>query len=188
MTELQVNFENLPPQKGFKIDYSKLDHFDPYPQDDEEYEEHLEEGEKPISQVCRIFDSNDYNLHFTNGSPGDVFPWHTHSPILHQLYIPIDGEIEVNYKDNEGEIHTTEAEPTDVVYLPPGAHNKIKYLGPGDTTVLIVAREGGVPRLEHIYDDPEKVYDPVADVKVGLKVDNKRGNVLEVNEEATTEY
>lgn len=183
MTE--INFGNLPPQEGFTIDVRALDGYDLHPEG--ETYEHAGE-EPPFDVVTRPLGTNEFHLAYIEGDPGDAIPWHTHTPIMHQAYIPLEGRIEVSYRDNDGEVHSVEAEPDEIVYLPAGAHNKIKAVGEGRVRMLVVERETLIPRVEQLVGESEGLYDPQEDPEYGLEIDTLRGRVLQREEGAVEPF
>lgn len=182
---MDINFTNLPPQEGFKIDVSKLGGYDLHPED-EEYEM---KGDEPFFDITtRPFGSNEFHVAYIEGEPGAAIPWHTHTPIMYQTYMPLQGRIEISYKDNDGEVHSVEAGPDEIVYLPAGAHNKIKAIGDERVRMYVIERETLITRVEHLVGDAKGLYDPKNDPEYGLELDTLRGNVLEVDDDAVERY
>lgn len=184
---VDINFQNLPPQEGFVIDTEKLGSYSLHPEDAGEYE-HMEDGMPVISKSGRAFGSNDMHISWIEGNPGEGIPWHTHTPIMYQLYIPFQGRVAVNYKDNDGETHRTETDPGEIVYLPPGAHNKIELIGDEYVNLMVIEYETLITRVEHLVGDSEGLYDPKEDPYYALELDTLRGNVLEMDEDCVERY
>jgi len=182
---VDINFANLPPQQGFKIDVRELEGYSLHPED-EEYEHAGDEP--PFDVSTRPFAANDFHVAYAEGDPGCVIPWHTHTPIMYQTYMPLQGRIEVAYKDNEGETHSVEAGPQEIVYLPAGAHNRVEAVGDERVKLYVVERETLIPRVEQLVGDAEGIYDPKTDPEFGLQIDSLRGNVIDADEDAVTEY
>lgn len=182
---VEINYQNLPPQEGFKIDVGQLGGYDLHPEG-EEYEH--DDDEPRFEVTTRPFASNDYHIAYLEGDPGATIPWHTHTPIMYQTYIPLQGRVEVSYRDNDGEVHTTEAEPDEIVYLPAGAHNRVRAVGDERVRVYVIERETLIPRVEHLVGDAAGLYDPKNDPEHGLEIDSLRGNVLEVDDAAVERY
>jgi len=182
---VDINFANLPPQEGFKIDVSKLGGYSLHPED-EEYE--LAGDEPEFDIVTRPFGSNEFHVAYIEGEPGSAIPWHTHTPIMYQTYMPLQGRVEVSYKDHDGETHSIEAGPDEIVYLPAGAHNKIKAVGDKRVKMYVIERETLITRIEHLVGESEGIYDPVKDPEYGLEIDSLRGHVLEQDEDAIEPY
>lgn len=185
--ETGINFANLPPQQGYKIDYRKLQSYDLHPDGVESYD--LGEGQPMMDVLSRPLGTNDFHISYIEGEPGSAIPWHTHTPIMQQAYIPIAGRVRVSYKDNDGEVHSTEAEQGEMAYLPAGAHNKIEAVGEERLEMLVVERETLVGRVEQLLEDgSEGVYDPQEDPTYGLEIDSLRGEALHVDEASTEPY
>lgn len=183
---VEINFKNLPHQEGFKVDLSKIGSYDLHP-DEDDYEL-KDAGEPVISKSGRAFGSNDMHVSWIEGEPGEAIPWHTHTPIMYQLYVPFQGRVAVNYKDNDGEPHRTEAGPEELVYLPPGAHNKIELIGDEDVKLMVIEYETLITRVEHLVGDSKGIYDPKEDPYYALELDTLRGRVLELDEHCVTRY
>lgn len=182
---VDINFTNLPPQEGFKIDVAKLGGYDLHPEG-EEYEH--DDDEPRFDIVTRPFGSNEFHIAYIEGEPGATIPWHTHTPIMYQTYMPLQGQVEVSYKDHDGEVRSTVAGPKEVVYLPPGAHNKIKAVGDERLNMYVIERETLITRVEHLVGDAAGLYDPKNDPEYGLEIDTLRGHVYEVEEDAVERY
>ena len=184
--ETAINFKNLPPQEGFKIDYRKLGGYDLHPDGVEGYDL---SGDEPMMDIAtRPLGTNEFHISYTDGEPGAAIPWHTHTPNMHQTYIPLEGEVRVNYKDNDGEVCSTEAEPGEMVYLPAGAHNKIEVIGDTRLRMLVVERETLITRVEHLVGEAKGLYDPKNDPEYGLEIDSLRGEVIQQDDEAVEPY
>lgn len=174
------NFEYFAKQEGFKIDPERLD-FDAY-------KLHPEEATGPQRDSVRAFGSNDFHVSWAHADPGVVWPRHTHSPGHYQLAIVISGEAIWYYIGNDGSEHSVTVSAGELLYLPPGAHNKIEVVGDEQYTVAIIERENGIQRIEQIVDDPDTVYDPWNDPEWGLWLDTLRGDVHEIDENAVTRW
>jgi len=124
--------------------------------------------------------------------PGKTMPWHTHEPHTAQVYWLLEGTVRVNYKDNEGEVHSYESNAADeqLVYLPAGAHNQIESVG-DETLRLLSFKEGGGEingRLEHLFGDLSDHYSPDDTVTPGLDIVPTRGHVFDKQDGAVEEY
>jgi len=119
MPDLDLAFENFPPEEGYKIDFKRLkgNHH-------KKADELRDEWEPEFDVVARAFGGNELDIAYIEGDQGQAINWHTHVPSVYQVYIPLAGWAEISYVDNEGETHTTEAGADELVYLPPGAHNR----------------------------------------------------------------
>lgn len=182
----RIDFGNLPPQQGFLIDYKNLQSYDLHPDGVENYA--LSEGEPMFDVLSRPLGTNDFHISYIEGDPGQAIPWHTHTPIMQQAYVPLTGRVEVSYVDNDGETHSTEAGPGEMAYLPAGAHNKIKAIGDERLEMLVVERETLIGRVEQLLDDAEGVYDPKNDPSYGLEIDSLRGDPIQIDDESVTPY
>jgi len=182
---VDINYQNLPPQEGFKVDVREMDAFSPHPESEED---ESEEGPNPPSYLGRAFGSNEFHITYIEMEPDELLPWHTHTPIQHQIYMPLEGTVRVKYVDNDGEEHSVDAEPFQLVYLPAGAHNQIENAGDDTLKLQVIERETLIPRVEHIVGESEDLYDPKNDPKYALEIDTLRGEVLQRQEQATERY
>lgn len=180
MDRENLNFEYFAKQEGFKIDPEKLDY--------DAYKLYPDDEEIPQRRSARAFGSNDIHISWAYANPGDVWPWHTHSPGHYQIAIVITGEAIWYYVDNDGEEHSTHVSAGELVYLPPGAHNKIEVVGDEEYTVAIIERENGIQRIEQLFSDEDDVYDPWNDPEWGLWLDTLRGEVAEIDENAVSRW
>lgn len=181
-----INYQNLPPQKGYKIDVRELEAFTVHPEDGRDPDE-----PKPPKFLSRAFGSNEFHITYIEAEPGEMLPWHTHTPIMQQIYMPLKGRVRISYKDNDGEEHHVEGGPYELIYLPPGAHNQIEAVGDEDLHMQVIERETLITRVEHLIDDDtgvDDVYDPKEDPKYGLEIDTLRGRVLEIQDQAVEPY
>lgn len=179
---VDINFENLPPQQGFKIDVRKLGGYTLV-------DEATETEEEPMMDlVTRPLGTNDFHVAYIEGEPGQALAWHTHTPIMHQAYLPLAGRVEVSYRDHDGEAHSVEAGPNEIIYLPAGAHNKVKVVGEERLRLYVIERETLIPRVEQLVGDSDGLYDPKEDPEYGLEIDTLRGRVLQRDEEAAQPY
>lgn len=182
---VDINYQNLPPQEGYKIDVRKLEGFTVHPGNPPD------EGPTPPRFLGRAFGSNDFHITYIEMEPGEMLPWHTHTPIMQQIYMPLKGRVKVSYVDNDGDEHDVEGGPYELIYLPPGAHNQIECVGDEDLHMQVVERETLITRVEHLINDntdADDVYDPKNDPKYGLEIDTLRGRVLEMQEGAVESY
>jgi mannose-6-phosphate isomerase-like protein (cupin superfamily) len=183
-----INLSNLPPQEGFTVELPKLAGFRAHPDEDEV---ETDEGSLPQpSLMSRAFGSNDFHITYLEMEPGEGLPWHTHAPIMYQVYVILQGTFQVQFKDNDGEIHTsrTSADEEKLVYLPPGAHNRIESVGDEPLRMLSIKKETMLPRVEQLLEDDGGAYDPWSDPKYGLEIDTLRGRVLQKQDGAVEEY
>lgn len=178
--ELDVNYQNLPKQQGYVIDISKLDF--------ESYDLHPDQDIKTPNAV-RAFGSNDFHIGWNRDcEPGTIIPWHAHTPSQYQVGIVLKGKIKWSYKDNDGEEHSVVFGEDEIAYLPAGAVNQVEVVGDEPADFLFIEKETGVPRLEHLVGESDSAYDPWEDPVWGLWLDNYRGEVWEIDEDAVKEF
>lgn len=184
----EINREFMPPQEGFTIDLSNLDGFAANPNSDD-YE--TEEGEMPQpSFMTRAFGSNDIHITYLEMEPGEGIPWHTHAQDMYQVYTILKGTFRVSFKDKDGEIHTAEvsAEDNKLIYLPPGAHNRVESVGDDTLHLLSMKKETRITRVDYLVGDADDAYDPWSDPAYGLEIDTMRGKVLQRQDDAVEPY
>jgi mannose-6-phosphate isomerase-like protein (cupin superfamily) len=140
--------------------------------------------ENPPDFTAHMFRSNDFNISFMKSEPGGVLDWHTHTPHSYQINMPVSGRVEISYEDEDGEIHSTEAGPEEMIYLPPGAHNKVKAIGDETLRLYVIYRQSVVPRVEEMVG----VADVTAETNPGLEIDTLRGIVHESQDIAVDEF
>ncbi|PSP24602.1 hypothetical protein BRC61_01695 [Halobacteriales archaeon QH_10_65_19] len=177
------NFEGFLPQEGYKIrtdDVEGIDLFD----DVDNTDELGNDDESPPDFTAHLFRSNDFNISFMESEPGGVLDWHTHTPHMYQINMPVTGRVEISYKDEDGEIHTVEAGPEELVYLPPGAHNKVKAVGDETLRLYVIYRQIVVPQVEEMVgrSDQHPRTNP------GLEIDTLRGRVEAIQNNAVEEF
>jgi len=168
-----IDYSALPTQQAYKV--SALD-VSPIGQVSQE-------SNQSIQEIRPVMSTNDLNFTWTTGSPGDVIPWHTHVPSIHQILITTEGECRWYYKDSDGTERTIDAGPGDVVYLPGGAANKVEVIGDEPHTHLGVYPKTPIPRVEQQIGIGGNVYDPKS-VNYGLWFDNVRDEVVTMDESA----
>jgi quercetin dioxygenase-like cupin family protein len=166
----EKDYSVLPEQRAFKI------HAPDAPS--------LAEGETENGVDLRsVLFTNDLMTVYTEASPGEEIPWHSHMPDMYQVLINIEGRRVWHYKDNEGEERSVEAGPGDVVLLPGGAENRVEILDDGPHKLLGVFPRLRVPRVEHLTGEAEGVYDP-KDMPVGAWYDTMREEFVTTDEES----
>lgn len=180
----ELNYERLPPQVGYTIDIREVEGFRLHPESTE-YER--QDPDEPLpDKVSYPFAGNSFRVGYVEGDPGTAIPWHTHATKTHQVYSPLEGRIAVNYRDNAGEVHRTEAGVDEWVYLPSGAHNKIEFVGGSRGRFLVSETAPTTPRIDHLVGDVDSTYDPTEDQLIrtpgcGLELDTLRGDVVQRN-------
>jgi quercetin dioxygenase-like cupin family protein len=177
------SFEPFLPQEGYKIRARDVEGVDLY-EDAEDIDEVGEEGESPPEFTSHIFRSNDFNLSYMEAEPGQVLDWHTHTPHMYQINMPITGRVEISYEDEDGEIRSTEAGPEEMVYLPPGAKNKVKAIGDEQLRLYVVYRQIVVPQVEEMVG----IADQHARTNPGLEIDTLRGITHKIQEDAVEKF
>lgn len=180
---VELDHKNFLPQKGFKVDIDSI----PTNKDIGQNED------TGGPQSRRLIQTNTMTVMHLECPEGHGIPWHTHAPTMDQFIIVTKGRVKFGYKDNDGEVHTVEAGEGEAVYLPPGAHNNDEVLE-GPAEMLISQPRVGVNRLDFFIEgttgtfSDDKIYDPHDMPHVALEYDNLRGNVLEMKDEAVTEW
>lgn len=171
------------PQTGYKMRVEDVGGIDLYEEMDDA-DELGEADEHPPDFTAHLFRSNDFNISYMESEPGGVLDWHTHSPHMYQINMPVEGRVEISYRDEDDEVHTVEAGPEEMVYLPPGAHNKVKAVGDGTLRLYVVYRQVVVPQVEEMVG----VADQHARTNPGLEIDTLRGIVHARQDDAVDEF
>lgn len=177
------DFTSFLPQEGFVIDAREVEGVDLY-EDMDADDEFGESDERPPDFTSHVFRSNDFNLSYMESEPGGVIDWHTHTPHMYQINMPIEGRVEISYEDEEGEIHTVEAGPEELVYLPPGARNKVKAVGQERLRLYVIYRQIVVPQVEQMVG----LADQHSRTNPGLEIDTIRGIVHKVQDGAVDPF
>jgi mannose-6-phosphate isomerase-like protein (cupin superfamily) len=175
---VDIDYENLPAQQGYVIDTNEL-------ADDQSH--HRAEGET-ADVVQRLFATNELRIAYVEMGVGQEFARHTHTPDLYQIYFPVEGTLGVSYIDNDGQEQYGEAEPGEVLYLPPGADNKL--VNAGDTRLRIFTADQAKPvsRVGQIIEgEADSQYAP-DEAEHLLRIDPYRGTVFEKNGDLVREY
>jgi mannose-6-phosphate isomerase-like protein (cupin superfamily) len=175
---VQVDYENLPKQVGYRIDLEKT-----------RGNHHKAVGEEPEFDITqRVFGSNEFDIAYIEGPPGRGFAWHNHAPTLYQVYIPMSGEVEILFKGNDGKTKEMTANKGQMLYLPPGARNKVRAVGEEPLELLVVGRELKITRVDQVIDESsDEVYNPHDDPEYLLNLDPLRGTVVDMDERAVEE-
>jgi len=182
--ELDVpDFEPFLPQEAYKIRAREVDGIDLY-EDAEDVDDVGEADESPPDFTSHVFRSNDFNISYMESEPGGTIDWHTHTPHMYQLNVPIAGRVEISYEDEDGEIRTVEAGPEEMVYLPPGAKNKVTAIGEEQLRLYVVYRQIVVPQIEEMVG----IADQHARTNPGLEIDTLRGIVHSIQDHAVDEF
>jgi quercetin dioxygenase-like cupin family protein len=177
------DFTEFLPQEGYKIDAESVEGIDLY-EDMDDPDEVGEADESPPDFTSHVFRSNDFNISYMESEPGGVIDWHTHTPHMYQINFPVQGRVEISYLDEDEAIHTTEAGPGEMIYLPPGAHNKVKAVGEEQLKLYVIYRQIVVPQVEEMVG----VADQHGRVNPGLEIDTLRGIVHARQEGAVEEF
>lgn len=177
------DFTGFLPQEGYVINARDVEGVDLY-EDMSDRDALGEDDERPPDFTSHVFRSNDFNLSYMESEPGGVLDWHTHTPHMYQLNMPIEGRVEISYEDEAGEIHTIEAGPEELVYLPPGAKNKVKAVGDERLRLYVVYRQIVVPQVEQMVG----LADQHARTNPGLEVDTIRGIVHAIQDGAVDPF
>ena len=180
-----VNYKNLPEPTGFAIDLKAMELWNYWPDSADH------DGDSP--ELNLAFSTPTVDVWLVEMLPSSTLPWHTHEPHTSQVYWLLDGKMRSNYKDNDGAVHSYEADAADeeLVYLPAGAHNQIENVGDEPLRFLSIKEGGGTinGRLEHLFDDASKHYDPDADpASPALDLVPTRGHIFDKQDGAVEEY
>jgi quercetin dioxygenase-like cupin family protein len=171
------------PQEGFKIRARDVEGIDLY-EDAEDSDDIGEADESPPEFTSHIFRSNDFNISYMEAEPGQILDWHTHTPHMYQINMPVTGRVEISYEDEDGERHSTEAGPEEMVYLPPGAKNKVKAVGDSTLRLYVIYRQIVVPQIEEMVG----IADQHARTNPGLEIDTLRGITHKIQSDAVDEF
>lgn len=171
------------PQEGYKIDARNVEGIDLYA-DAGDKDSIGEEDETTPEFTSHIFRSNDFNISYMEANPGEILDWHTHTPHMYQINMPITGRVAISYEDEDGEVHTTEAGAEEMVYLPPGSKNKVKAVGDSKLRLYVVYRQIVVPQIEEMVG----IADQHPRTNPGLEIDTLRGITHKIQEDAVEEF
>jgi quercetin dioxygenase-like cupin family protein len=177
------DFEGFLPQEAYKIEAREVEGIDLY-EDTDDGEEVGEADESPPDFTSHVFRSNDFNISYMESQPGGVIDWHTHTPHMYQINMPVSGRVEISYEDEDGEIHSIDAGPEEMVYLPPGAKNKVKAVGDEQLRLYVVYRQVVVPQIEEMIG----IADQHARTNPGLEIDTLRGIVHAIQDDAVRKF
>jgi quercetin dioxygenase-like cupin family protein len=177
------NFGPFLPQVGYKMSVSDVEGIDLY-KDMSNKNEFGEDEEQPPDFTSHLFRSNDFNISYMESEPGGTLDWHTHTPHMYQINMPVSGRVEITYEDEDGEQHSTEAGPEEMIYLPPGSRNKVKAVGDETLRLFVIYRQIVVPQIEEMVG----VADQHAETNPGLEIDTLRGIVHDKQDDAVTEF
>ena len=146
---VEKDYAVLPTQQAYKVDVDAAPIV---------AEGKTDEGESTMDIRSTVL-TNDIIVTWTTGEPGDIVPWHSHSPEMYQILLTTEGECVWYYKDNEGETQSIEAGEDEIVYLPAGAENKMEVTGDGHHTHIGVLKRPRIPRIEHLLGETADLYD-----------------------------
>lgn len=177
------DFDAFLPQEGYKMRVDDIEGVDLY-EDADDTDEIGEDDENPPDFTAHLFRGNDFNLSYMESEPGGVLDWHTHTPHMYQLNMPVQGRVEITYLDEDGEEHVAEAGPQEIIYLPPGSHNKVKAVGDEALKLYVIYRQIVVPQVEEMVG----VADQHPRTNPGLEIDTLRGIVHERQDGAVEEF
>lgn len=177
------DFEAFLPQEAYKIRARDVEGIDLY-EDAEDVDEVGEGDETPPDFTSHVFRSNDFNISYMESEPGGTIDWHTHTPHMYQINMPVAGHVEISYEDESGEIHSVEAGPEEMVYLPPGAKNKVKAVGDETLRLYVIYRQIVVPQVEEMVG----IADQHARTNPGLEIDTLRGIVHAMQDGAVEKF
>jgi quercetin dioxygenase-like cupin family protein len=175
---VEIDYSALPKQKAYRINVNEAPTIDESGDMDEE-----DEGAATIRTPIL---TNDNIITWTTGQPGDVIPWHTHSPEMYQILINTEGRCVWHYKDNDGNTQSVKGAPGDLIYLPAGAENKVEVVGDGPHTHIGVLRRPRVPRIEQLVGQTDGVYDH-REFPAAFVYDDMNDRVVRMDENAVSE-
>jgi hypothetical protein len=58
---------------------------------------------KPPTVLGPAPGSNEFHITYIGMEPGEVLPWHTHTPITAHIYVPLSGDLKVSDVDTDGD-------------------------------------------------------------------------------------
>ncbi len=177
------DFSVFLPQEGYKLRVEDVEGIDLY-RDMAEPDSLGEDDEQAPDFTAHLFRSNDFNISYMESEPGGTIDWHTHTPHMYQINMPVAGRVEITYEDEDGELHSTEAGPEEMIYLPPGAKNKVKAVGDETLRLYVIYRQIVVPQVEEMVG----AADQHPDTNPGLEIDTLRGIVHDIQDDAVTKF
>lgn len=127
--------------------------------------------------------TNDIITTWTEGDPGAIIPWHSHSPEMYQILVNIEGRCVWEYRDNDGEVQSIEGGPGELIYLPAGAENRVEVVGDDRHMHLGILKRPRVPRIEHLIGDTSHLYDP-KEFPAALVIDDMNDRVVRRNDQS----
>jgi len=127
--------------------------------------------------------TNDIITTWTEGDPGAIIPWHSHSPEMYQILVNIEGRCVWKYRDNDGEVQSIEGGPGELIYLPAGAENRVEVVGDERHMHLGILKRPRVPRIEHLIGDTRHLYDPKK-FPAALVIDDMNDRVVRRNDQS----
>lgn len=180
---VEINYSRLPPQRGFVVELDAIEPHTNLGQADDQ----------TPPRICRPIGTNDMHVTYARADEGDILPWHTHNQAMYQIIVQLEGRRRQYYKDNNGDVHSTEVGPGEMLYLPNGAHNRVEYIEGPSRSFAIECHETWNARMDQVVGptsdeaSSDNTYDP-ADPHWGLWYDNLRDVVHSVDENAVREY
>lgn len=165
---MEKNYGVLPQQRPLKVSLDESPVLD----------EAADTGDDEIPMEIRpTILTNDVITTWTQGEPGAVVPWHSHSPEMYQVLVNIEGRCVWEYKDNSGEVQSIEGGPGEIIYLPAGAENRVQVVGDEKHTHIGILKRPRVPRIEHLIGDTAGLYDPT-EFPAALVMDDMNDRVV----------
>lgn len=180
----EIDFDVLLPQEGFKINVDDVDGIDLYSEMDDPEALGDADDEQAPDFTAHLFRSNDFNISYLESEPGGVLDWHTHDPDMYQINFTTQGRVEISYRTGDDEVHTVEAGPEELVYLPPGAQNKVKCVGDERVRLYVVYRQMVVPQIEQMVGEA----DQHPETNPALEIDTIRGILHAIQDDAVERY
>lgn len=129
--------------------------------------------------------TNDWILSHARGEPGYSSDWHTHMPEMHQIGMPIEGEFQWRYRDNDGRERTFRLSAGEVGYLPGGMENKIEIVGDTSASIVMTYPHLPIMGVEQLFESGDSSRDENTQLDItGLWYDPVRDEVAYEDDDA----
>jgi len=169
----EMNYDQMPEQKGYKVSIDESETFELLPELDN-------------SMLCRLPTfTNDIKLTVIEGEPGDIINWHTHTPNLDQINVCLEGEIEFTIQQEDGSQQVLRAGPGEVIYVPAGGRHTVEVVGDEYNRTLSIYRHDHVARMEML--EPGYAGYDMNTWPISLWVDVMRDETVAKDDDAVTD-